>query len=362
MKILIATPLFPPQTGGPATDSALLAKELPRHGIEVFVVPFSEVGHLPPGVRHAAYAFKLWRAARGVRVIVAMDTLSVCVPAACVCLLARKQLVVRVPGDFAWEQAVQRFDVKDSIEEFQHTRYGWRVELMRSLQHWAVRRAVLVVTISDFIQSIVVQWGVEPQKMKRIYLSINFDERPVMPERVPAGKILFSLGRFVPWKGFGMLVELMPRLPKEWHLVLAGDGPLRGALEARVKGLNLESRVTFLGALPRQEALGWYRRADVFVLNTSFESFSFQILEAMNAGAPIIATTAGSIPELLESSTEGVLCAPNDAEAFLAAIQSTQDEPYLWKSRREAAQAKARRFSTQRSVDDFAAELKKLCA
>jgi glycosyltransferase involved in cell wall biosynthesis len=366
MKVLLATPLYPPDSGGPATDAALLYRELPKQGIEVAVCSFGSVRHLPRGIRHVRYAYELYKHSRqniagSIDVIVAMDTFSVCLPAMIVARLMHKKFVVRVPGDFAWEQATQRFGVTDTIEVFQTKRYGWKVELIRSLQKFAVRRADLIVTISHFLESIVLQWGVPSNRLTLTYLGMDFTEKVVMPREVPAGKILFTLGRFVPWKGFSMLIELMPELPHDWHLVVVGDGPFRQSLEEKARVLDVASRITFTGVIARAEVLGWYRRADVFVLNTAQENFSFQVLEAMAASKPIITTTVGSLPELITDGIDGVLCLPNDREAFKEAILSTQRESELWHQRAENAEKKAKRlFSADAAGRAFAEALKTL--
>jgi glycosyltransferase involved in cell wall biosynthesis len=365
MKLVLATPLFPPDSGGPATDAAQLHAELPKYGIETVVCSFGSVRHLPSGIRHLVYLGKLLKCAKGTDGIIALDTFSACLPAAIVSKLIRKPLIVRVPGDFAWEQATQRFGVTDTIEEFQKKRYGWSVEIMRSLQRFAARSAALLVVPSDYFRDIVLQWGVNAGRAKRIYLGLDFTEKPVVPSSVPEGKILFSLGRFVPWKGFSMLISLMceqsnPEL-SEWHLVIAGDGLLRAELERQVRELDVSSRVTFTGLIPHAEALGWLRRADAFALNTSFESFSFQILEAMASGVPVITTAVGSIPELITNGVEGVLCAPDDREAFKTAILSTQTGSEKWRERSELAQRKAAEFSIEKSVRLFADELTHIC-
>lgn len=359
MKLLIATPLYPPDSGGPATDAALLAKHLPSHGIAVDVYSFKDVRHLPRGIRHLRYAYGLWRRARTADIIVAMDTFSVCLPAAFVARVAAKRFVVRVPGDFAWEQAVQRFGVTDTIEDFQKKRYSLAVETIRALQRFSLKQADLVVVCSDFLENIVATWSITPACLTRIYLGLDFDDRAEAPQKVPHGKIVFSVGRLVPWKGFGALIEILPALPG-WHLVLAGDGPMRPALEARAHTLAVAGRVTFTGALPRAQVLGWYRRADAYLLNTSFESFSYQLLEAMISGVPVVTTRIGSIPELLIDGVEGVLCAPDDVCAFQEALQSIEREPELWKKRTKAAMHKAETFSASRSVDLFVKALERI--
>src|SRR5882757_11201743 len=104
MKILLATPLYPPDSGGPSTYAKMLADELPKRGIEVTLLKFSEVRHLPPGVRHIAYFLKCISRARGVDAVYALDPVSVGVPASFAAKVLGKKFILRVPGDYAWEQ------------------------------------------------------------------------------------------------------------------------------------------------------------------------------------------------------------------------------------------------------------------
>lgn len=360
-KIVIATPLYPPDIGGPATDSFALAEQLRAQGKRVEVYAFGQVRHLPRLFRHSVYGFQLFRAARGAGCITAFDTVSVGVPAAFVAFLRRVPLVVRVPGDYAWEQGTQRFGVSDSIDDFQQKYYGVRVGLLRLAQRFTVCRAALVVAPSDYFKGIVAQWGVSPQKLTRIYLGIDMSEKPADIEAAPNGKILFSAGRFVPWKGFGMLIQLLAELPQEWHLVLAGDGPLRAELGLLTKQHGVAQRVTFLGSVSRPQMYGWLKRADAFALNTSFESFSFQVAEAMAMGAPVVATNIGSLPELVRNGVDGVLCRPDDMPAFKEAVLATQTELTLWRNRTASAQARAAEFSVTKSARLFADAIQTLC-
>ena len=362
MKLVIATPLYPPEIGGPATDAVSLEKYLPLHGITTAVHPFGPYRHLPKVIRHVAYGWRLFHRAREADGVVALDTVSVGLPSAVATRLACRPLIVRVPGDYAWEQGRQRFGVEDSIDDFQDRRYGFGVEALRLAQRLVVRGARLVVAPSDYFKTIVAGWGVSTDHLRRLYLGVETDGNIHMPQQAPEGKILFSAGRLVPWKGFAILVDIMKDLPIEWHLVIAGDGPQRTALERHARERGVASRILFIGSLPHADALGWMRRADAFALNTSFESFSFQIVEAMAAGVPVIATTAGNIPELITDGVEGVLCAPDDAGAFYEAVMSVGEEPEAWKRRTEAARRKAARFSVEASVAAFAAAVKDICA
>ena len=363
LRLVLATPLYPPDSGGPATDALLLHTELPAYGIETSVCTFGDVRKLPSGIRHIRYALTLYKVVQSADAIIAFDTFSVLVPSVLVGKILRKPVIVRVPGDFVWEQATQRYGVTDSIEVFQKKKYGFKVEFLRSIQKWAAQQSSLLVVPSDFFKTIVGEWGVSPDRIVRIYLGVDMQQEYTAPEEslVPKGKILFSLGRLVPWKGFSMLLDLIHALPDEWHLVIAGDGPMRVELEKKMNVLGVAKRVIFTGVLPRAEALGWYHRADAFVLNTSFESFSFQVVEALWSGVPVITTPVGSLPELITDGVEGVLCVHDDLTAFTQAVLRTQTDSELWKSRTKAAQKKAALFSIEHSLDAFVKEIQTVC-
>ena len=81
MKLVIATPLYPPEIGGPATYSRLLEEGLPMKGIEVELVKFSEVRHLPKLIRHYVYYRQVLKAARRADAVLALDPVSVGLPA-----------------------------------------------------------------------------------------------------------------------------------------------------------------------------------------------------------------------------------------------------------------------------------------
>lgn len=296
MRLVIATPLYPPEIGGPATYAKLLFDGLPEKGIEVALVKFSEVRHLPKGIRHIAYALRVFRAARHADVILVQDTVSCGLPALVASRFARTPLIARVPGDYAWEQGRQHFGVRDGIDAFQLKRYGIRVGLLRFIQKIVVRNAAAVIAPSRYFAGIVSGWGVQKPRLYIIYNGIQLPLESVAPDTVES-PCMVSVGRLVPWKGFSTLIHLAAQMP-QWHLVIVGDGPERHALEEQARKLTVADRVQFTGQLSRAQVIGWYRASSAFVLNTSFESFSFQIVEAMAAGVPIIAANIGSIPEL----------------------------------------------------------------
>ena len=310
MKILIATPLYPPDIGGPATYSKLIFDELPKRGVVVSVLSFGEVRRWPKIIRHFFYFLKLFKRGWGVDIIFAQDTVSVGFPALFASKIMWKRFFVRVPGDCAWEQSTQRYGVKDSIDEFQNKKYGWRVEFLRKIQKLTVNGAETVITPSQYFRQLVSRWAKNPEKVFCIYNGIDLTTIP-KSDGIYEPKTIISAGRLVSWKGFVALIRIMKTLP-EWKLSIAGDGPMRKELESIAIRSGLNSRVFFLGQITREELMQKMQKSDVFVLNTSFESFSFQVVEAMAAGVPVVTTNIGNLSEIIDNEKTGILVTPDD--------------------------------------------------
>ncbi len=357
MRLLLATGLYPPESGGPATYTKLLEERLPARGVAVSVLPFREVRHLPKIFRHASYAWRCVRMARHADVIYAQDTVSVGFPAALAALISRKTFLVRVPGDYAWEQSRQRFGVDADINEFQKRSFGLRTALLRAVQKFVVRRACMVVVPSEYMRGLVAHWGVPHERIVRIYNGVELPVPTMAPLHRPAGFLVVTVARLVPWKGIDRLISVVAQEP-EWSLVVVDDGPQKEPLQALAKKLEAESRVYFVGRLPRAQALGWVAAADAFVLNSTYEGLSHLLIEAMSLGVPIVATRVGGNPELL--GEEGLLVPPKDDAALHAALKVIELDPPLAKRRGEYAAERAKQFSIESTVAAVAELLKRL--
>ena len=131
--------------------------------------------------------------------------------------------------------------------------------------------------------------------------------------------IVLTVARLDEQKGHQYLLEAAVQVP-EAQFVLAGDGPLRSALEAQARSLGLEGRVKFLGYCT--DVPEWLAECDVFVLPSLYEGLPLSILEAMAAGRPIIATQIGGTDEAVLDGETGLLVPPADPTALAAAIRS----------------------------------------
>jgi glycosyltransferase involved in cell wall biosynthesis len=102
------------------------------------------------------------------------------------------------------------------------------------------------------------------------------------------------------------------------HLLLAGDGELRGELEGLARDLKIARQTHFLGE--RDDVASVLATSDAFVLSSFSEGTPFSLLEAMAAGLPVIATAVGGIPEIVRDGTEGLLVPPGSVDALYGAM------------------------------------------
>jgi glycosyltransferase involved in cell wall biosynthesis len=159
----------------------------------------------------------------------------------------------------------------------------------------------------------------------RPYREVAPEEIAALRARVGAGPdtvLIGSVGRLVEQKdyptqlrAFALAAHAEPRL----RMVLAGDGPLRGEIEALAAELGIADRIFLLGHWTRVPAL--LRALDVFVLASKFEPYGVALLEAKCAGSAIVATAVNEIPRLLGYGATGMIVPPGSparmADAFL---------------------------------------------
>lgn len=320
MKLVLATPLYPPEIGGPATYAKLLEEGLPGRDIEIETVKFGEVRHLPKFVRHIAYARRVYMALRDADMALALDPVSVGLPTCIAAWLAKKPFVVKIVGDYAWEQGRQRFGITANLDDFvKMKKVPLAVWLLRRVQTGVARHAARVIVPSRYLKVIIEGWGVPSGKIVIVYNAVKIDETGDVPEavaRLPR-PLVVTAGRLIPWKHVDGVIDAVEETNAS--LAVIGDGPLRSALEARA--LDLGQRVAFTGVLAHKDLLAVVGSADVFVLNSSYEGLSHLLIEALLLGVPIVATRVGGNPEIVVSGETGALVSVGDTPALTEAIQ-----------------------------------------
>ena len=355
MKVLIATGLYPPEIGGPATYALLLEDELPKKGVAVSIVPFGWVRHYPKIIRHIVYAYKLWQESKDADIIYALDPISVGIPALFIAKLRRKKFIIRLGGDYAWEQGRGRFGLTETLDEYLtgDTRRPLMVKVLAALQSYVTKRATKVIAPSDYLKSVIIKWGVMPANIVVIYsalypLSVEGTKEELHDQLSFTHPTIVSAGRLVPWKGFVVLIEVVARLKEKYPditLVIAGDGEEHDTLIAKAEAEDVATNLRLVGRISKDALGASIKGADVFVLNTAYEGLSHQLIEVMDLGTPIVTTTAGGNPELITNDVSGILVPFNDVQALQAAIIRILEHPETSSRMVQSARARSREFS-----------------
>jgi glycosyltransferase involved in cell wall biosynthesis len=325
VKVLIVSGIWPPDVGGPASHAPELADFLRNRGHDVEVVITADAApvpreypihwvsrRLPRGVRHAAVAAVIARAARTCDVIYATSMLG---RASVAAGAARRPLVVKLVADEAYERA-RRFGLFDGdLDQFQRFGGGTRVALLRRARNRALRRVDHLVCPSSYLASLAIAWGVPEERM-----TVVPNPAPALPELPSRDAARQQLGVDGPTLAFA------GRITRQKALEVALDlATVRGRASAR----GLDGRVRFMGPLDRDGVVALFRAADASLLSSSWENSPHTVVEALAVGTPVIATSVGGVPELVRDGENGLLVPPGDAEALAQAIRRLVADPGL---------------------------------
>ena len=205
--------------------------------------------------------------------------------------------------------------------------------LICRLLQYVLTKADRVIAVSEALQESMVQLGIPEGKIS--YIPNGVDAHKFYPspkERarrelgLPNGRMILSVGNLTSNKGFDVLIRSFGTLADQHEngdlqLTIVGDGIIRDDLESLVSLLKLEGRVRLVGAVPHDQLHVWYSAADLFCLASRNEGWPNVILESLACGTPVVATSAGGIPEIIRSDRVGALVGRNESE-LAAAIDS----------------------------------------
>ncbi|MGB8329881.1 MAG: glycosyltransferase family 4 protein [Polyangiales bacterium] len=172
--------------------------------------------------------------------------------------------------------------------------------------------------------------------------------------------LLVTVGRQVRRKGFVWFIEnVMPKLPERVVFWLAGEGPERGNIDAAIESAGLSRRVRCLGKLSEAELVELYRRGQLFVMPNivvpgDMEGFGIVMLEAGACGLPTLAADLEGIRDVIDEGVNGWLAPTEDADAFVARIETLLSDPgELRKASERTAQYVTSTFRWDRTAQRY---------
>lgn len=350
MKILIAAEILPPAAGGPASWLARVVPELERRGHEIKVVAFVQSGVYDAGnfdvagvefnqnklLRWCKYTKLLKKLSVNYDVILALGG----VLAGTAAMRAKKKynipLILRSPGDFAWERAQENSVEPIWLEDFYNRRFGFYFEFLKKQQIKTARLADQVV-VNSFYQADFIKkyWQVPNSKIKVIRNYFKIDNKYKSQREESNSKILFICGRLIKLKGnyklFSFLGDWLKK-NSDWRVVVAGDGPEKPALEKLVDKLSVKNKFSFVGSLPFDKVISFFQKASAYLLYSMHEGSPNTVLEAINLNVPVIASSRGGTTELVKKYPRGHLVNWGDRAELFAALDKlkTSDLQIHW--------------------------------
>jgi len=375
-RILITTGIFPPDIGGPASYAVTMGQKTSGLANITVVTYSSKLSYKsdqelpfkvvrvwrkwPKPLKYLIYFFRVWTLAPKNDVIYSLNAVSAGLPSLLAAKMRRKKFFVKIVGDYAWEMAVQKNKSSFLINDFQSaTKKGW-IKFLAKTQYWVCRKADGVIVPSQYLVDIVRGWGTKSNKIHLIYNGVDFKKSELSKEEARkkigiSGNIILSSGRLVPWKGFRMLIKIMPKvleINQFFRLIIIGDGPEMNNLQAIVRNMGLDRKVYLVGKKSKEDMAVYFAASDMFVLNSGYEGFSHQILEAMAAGVPVIASAMGGNKEVINQGENGFLVRYNDEFNLVEAIKGMHQSPELKSEFMIEGEKTVEKYSLERMINE----------
>jgi glycogen synthase len=239
---------------------------------------------------------------------------------------------------------------------------------VHSVEWWLANRADALITCSASMRAEVTQLfevneisvihnGISPRGWRPSTSAVRAARSTHAPEGAP---VVVYFGRLEWEKGVQDLVAALPRVRRTFpgtRLVVAGQGRQAAALVAQARRLRVRRSVDFAGHLPDRALVALLAAADVVVLPSRYEPFGIVALEAAAAGAPLVASTAGGLAELVVDGVTGLSVPPGDVDGIAEAVGAVLTDPAAAARRAKAAKARLSAEFDWRGIAEQTAEV-----
>lgn len=340
MRIALLTGIFPPDVGGPATHSAVLAEELRDRGHNVTVVSLTGTrpawsADLALFPRQRPWWFRtpwiiLWLFLKRHKYDVVYAT-GLHLEAAAISVISRRPAIVKIVGDPVWERGRRLALTTEDFEGFRtfRGRRGLRLRLMEIVRDWSLTKATAIVVPSHYLKEVVTDWLPTRAADIRVIpngVRLGFSIEPDTGEG-KRGLIAICVSRLVKHKRIDVLIDAIVRT-NNVRLVVVGEGPDEERLKARALGAGAGQKVSFIGGVPHAQVLRLLANADVLLSASEYEGLPHAAIESLVCGTPIVAVGSGGMREVIDHGRNGYIvddASPAEVSDLLNRLAADRD-------------------------------------
>ncbi len=240
----------------------------------------------------------------------------------------------------------------------------------RSTDNWRKKIHWLIERYTCFLCSLIISNSSAGKKVLMEKAAISSKKIIVIPNGIDvkavrqkiesskitshSGIIVGSIGNLRKAKGYDILIEaanIVCKKRNDIKFVILGKGSLKSYLQKKIRQLKLSDAVKLYGFV--NDVYKYISGFDIVIIPSLWEGFPVVALEAMACGKPIIATTAGDLPLIIQDGVNGLLVRPKDAHAMADAIIKLADKPELMKEMGKRSEDLVERFSLKNMIEEY---------
>lgn len=305
MKILIATGIFPPDIGGPATYLKKLVFELDKKGFQGQIITYTDTDdkrdsqwpiieisrkYILP-FRYFFYSWQLFRLAKKTDIIYAQDLFSSGLPAALVKKILKKKLVIRLGGDFLWEKAINKEWTKKPLKEYYQDPKSFKEKIYLKIGQLVLKSSDLIIFSTNWQKEIYLEnYQIDENKVEVV--ENPFSEIEPEDNSVVNQKIIFA-GRLIKLKNIDFLIRAFANIldnQPDLKLEIIGQGPEKKHLNKLIMDLDVENSVILRKKVPHQELIKEINKCFLFIIPSLTEISPNLALECIKIKKPILLT------------------------------------------------------------------------
>lgn len=371
-RILIFSPIFYPDIGGPAVQGRFLSEMLDENGYDVYVLKYGD--QFETNVKIKVISLN-WDAQPGIfgriiRTIIGPTIVTSYIlrikpdivfvnsvfwngmVLSILCRMLKIPSILKFTGDWVFESTKGQKENAVAFDEVYSKSVIKRV--MHVLEKTLINQFNIIWVISQFRYENVRSLVNKPE----IWLQNNFHDLPkhdlIIRNRFESPYIFITTARLIPHKRINIIIEVFSTLPKDCKLVIIGDGSEFNTLRNLTRQLGISNRVAFLGKISSKLLYDLLASSTAYISWSAEEGAPNSFIEALNFGLPIISANVGGIPEMFDTKTVAVkLLNPDNQHELSTCLNHLITSPKIFEEMSKGAFLESSRFRKDTNKERF---------